>query len=163
MQLNKYSNYKGDMMKKVLLSFATLLMLNTIVFAGDGEQWHEDLDEGLKVAMKENKPVLVDFTGSDWCGWCIKLDNEVFEKTAFTDYAKKNLVLVKVDFPSKKKQAAEQKEKNKKLMQQYGVRGFPTIVILDSTGKRVGTLGYVPGGPDAFIKAIEKVLDKKDS
>lgn len=101
--------------------------------------------------------LLMDFTGSDWCPPCILLRKQVFSKPEFADYAAKNLVLLEVDFPRFKKQSDEENVANQKLAQQFGIEGFPTIVILDSSGKVAGQLGYMPGGPTAFIAALEKL------
>jgi protein disulfide-isomerase len=123
--------------------------------------WTDDFDKAVKYAAATKRPLLLDFSGSDWCGWCIKLHNEVFVKDAFKTYADKNLVLVEVDFPRGKKQSAELKARNSKLAEKYGVRGFPTVVVLDSTGKKeLGRTGYVKGGPDAFIAAAKKITGK---
>ena len=123
--------------------------------------WTEDLELAMKFAARTKRAIVLDFTGSDWCGWCIKLHDEVFSKDAFKDYADKNLVLVAIDFPRSKKLPDEIKQRNSKLARQYSVRGFPTIVILDSTGKKVlGRTGYVSGGPQAFIAGVKKILGK---
>ena len=123
--------------------------------------WTEDFDKAVKYAEATKRPILLDFSGSDWCRWCIRLLDEVFVKDAFKAYADKNLVLVELDFPRTKEQSAEIKARNSKLAAKYGVRGFPTIVILDHTGqKELGRTGYVRGGPDAFIAAVKKILGK---
>jgi len=123
--------------------------------------WTEDLDLAMKFAARTKRPILLDFSGSDWCGWCIKLHDEVFSKDAFKTYADKNLVLVEVDFPRSKKQSDEIKQRNRKLMTKYGVRGFPTIVILDPTGeKELGRTGYVRGGPAPFIAGVKRIIGK---
>ena len=101
--------------------------------------------------------MLVDFTGSDWCGWCVKLDREVFSQPEFKEYAAKNLVLVEVDFPQTKAQSKEQQAKNKALAEKYSIRGYPTVLIFNAAGKEIGKLGYMPGGPQAFIEALEKL------
>ena len=125
-----------------------------------GPEWLTDYKKAQQEAKTSNRLLLVDFTGSDWCGWCIKLNKEVFSKSEFSDYAKKNLVLVEVDFPRTKKQSAEQKKANEALQEKYQVRGYPTIIVLDSAGKKVGELGYEPGGPKAFIAELEKLKKK---
>ena len=123
--------------------------------------WTEDLDLAMKYAARTKRPIVLDFTGSDWCGWCIRLHDEVFSKDAFKDYADKNLVLVAIDFPRNKKLPDDIKRRNSKLAARYGVRGFPTIVILDSTGeKELGRTGYVRGGPAAFIAGVKKIIGK---
>jgi len=127
------------------------------VFTASAGEWITDAAKAQEQAKKENKLVLLDFTGSDWCGWCIKLKNEVFDKKEFKEYADKNLVLVEVDFPRKKEQSAEQKKANRELAQKYGIRGYPTIIVLDGAGKQVGELGYMKGGPEPFIAELKKL------
>jgi protein disulfide-isomerase len=122
--------------------------------------WTDDYEKAVAQAKEEKKIVLVDFTGSDWCGWCIKLDKEVFAKPAFKTYAKEKLVLVEIDFPQGKKLPRKKEEANEALQQKYGVEGFPTVVVLDSEGKKIGELGYVKGGPEAFIAELEKITAK---
>lgn len=120
-------------------------------------EWLTDLE----AAKKTGKPILMNFTGSDWCGWCIKLKNEVFSQPEFESYAQKRLTLLEVDFPRSKFQTEERKVKNRALRDEYGIEGYPTIILLDAKGKKVGELGYMPGGPKAFIAEVEKVLPAK--
>ena len=122
-------------------------------------RWSTDLEKAKARAKKENKAVLIDFTGSDWCGWCIKFNKEVLSKNEFKKFANKNLILVELDYP-RKKQSEELKKTNAKLKSQYKVRGFPTFVVLDSQGKEIGRqVGYSKGGPVTFIKKIEGFKD----
>ena len=139
--------------------FATLLVgAWAFLQAGAAElTWTTDLPKAIEKAKAEKKLVLIDFTGSDWCGWCIKLKDEVFSKPEFAEYAQKNLVPVEIDFPRKKQQSAELKKANAELAKKYGIRGYPTIVVLDGEGKKVGQLGYMKGGPKAFIGEVEKL------
>jgi len=123
-------------------------------------KWTEDLDAALKTAARTKRPILVDFQGSDWCGWCIKLHDEVFDTDEFRKYAAENLVLVSIDFPRSKPQSDELKQRNRKLAGKYGVRGFPTVVMLDSAGKEIGRTGYVRGGPKAFIREVNRIIAK---
>jgi protein disulfide-isomerase len=101
--------------------------------------WQTDYGKALQMAKSQNKQVLLDFTGSDWCGPCIELRKQVFSRPEFRAYADKNLILVEVDYPQRKKQSAELKKQNEKLSQQYGIdeKGFPTVVLLDPAGKKV--------------------------
>lgn len=118
--------------------------------------WLTDLDEAKKVATKENKPILVDFTGSDWCGYCIKLHAEVFDKPEFEAFAK-DYVLVELDFPNKKPQPADVKAKNREIKQKFAVTGFPTILLIDAkSGEAYGReSGYGPGtGPKAYLEKL---------
>ena len=119
--------------------------------------WLTDLPKAQAQAKQDKKLVMLDFTGSDWCGWCIKLNKEVFSTPEFAEYAKKNVVLVEVDFPRAKKQSDEQKKANEALQQKYKIEGYPTIIVLNSEGKQVGQLGYMPGGPKAFIAELDKL------
>ena len=119
-------------------------------------KWYTDLDEAKAVATKENKAVLVDFTGSDWCGYCIKLHAEVFDKPEFEAFAK-NYVLVELDFPNKKVLPPEEKAKNKAAQAKFGVSGFPTVLLIDAkSGEAYGRQsGYGPGtGPKAYIEKL---------
>jgi thioredoxin-related protein len=122
--------------------------------------WMTDLPKAQAKAKEEKKLVMLDFTGSDWCGWCMKLDKEVFSKPEFADYASKNLVLVEVDFPRSKPQSDAQKKANEALQNKYKVEGYPTIIVLNSDGKKIGELGYQPGGAKAFIAELEKLKKK---
>lgn len=120
--------------------------------------WMTDFEAAQAKAKEEGKPMLVNFTGSDWCIWCIRLDEEVFSKQAFKDYAKENLILVELDFPRKKAQSDELKEQNQALAQKYGIRGFPTILILDAEGKVIETTGYRRGGPEKYVLHLQEIL-----
>jgi protein disulfide-isomerase len=101
--------------------------------------WQTDYAKALQMAKSQHKQVLLDFTGSDWCGPCIELRKQVFSRPEFRAYADKNLILVEVDYPQRKKQSADLKKQNEKLSKQYGIdeKGFPTVVLLDPSGKKV--------------------------
>jgi thioredoxin-related protein len=137
---------------------AAVLLTSTLALASEG--WLTDFEAAKKEAKERNVPILADFSGSDWCGWCIKLDSEVFSTKEFKKYAKDNVVLLLVDFPSKKKQAEEVKKQNKDLSTTYGVRGFPTVLLLDATGKEVARTGYQCGGPAKYVAHLKKLLKK---
>jgi protein disulfide-isomerase len=123
--------------------------------------WMHDFEAAKAKAAKESKPIFINFTGTDWCGWCIKLEKEVFSQKAFQDYAKEHLVLVEVDFPKKKEQTAEIKEQNKKLDKEYGVEGYPTLYLLDATGKKLTEdIGYREGGPEKYVEHLKSLLKK---
>lgn len=143
-------------MKKIL-ALAVAACLATSLTAPAAEGWGTDPDKGVAEAKGTKKLVLLDFTGSDWCGWCIRLNKEVFAQPEFQEYAKENLVLVELDFPKKKAQDSSIRARNENLLQKYGVQGFPTIVVLNGDGKKVGELGYVKGGPAAFIAELKKI------
>lgn len=136
------------------LTAAVFVALQSHLFALAG--WTDNYDKALAQAKTENKKVLLNFTGSDWCPWCVKMDKDVLTQAKFKDYAKQNYVLVEVDFPQTKKLPKHVQEQNEKLKGQFDIGGFPTFILLDSDGKQVGKVtGYVEGGPDAFISQLE--------
>ncbi len=140
---------------KTFLSLLTFLALTSMASAAK-EGWLDDYEKAKVQAKAENKKILLDFTGSDWCGWCIKLDKEVFSQQAWKDYAAKHLVLVEVDFPRGTPLPEATKKQNDALAKKFQIRGYPTIVITSASGTKRGELGYVEGGPEAFIKALKK-------
>ncbi len=146
------------LLRKLIPVLAFLCLSVPIAFAANG--WDDDYEKALAKAKAENKMVVLDFTGSDWCSWCMKLDKEVFSKKEFKDYAKDNLVLVEVDFPNARRQSKKLKEQNEKLKTEHAVRGYPTIIVLDSEGKKVGQLGYMQGGPEPFIEKLNALKAK---
>ncbi len=137
--------------------FLLSLFCFTLASARADANWLQDLSKAQAEAKQSQKLLLLDFTGSDWCIWCKKLDAEVFSQPAFQAYAKDHLVLLKVDFPRKIQQSPEVKKQNEELAQKYGVQGFPTIVVVNGEGKPVGELGYQPGGADAFVNELKKL------
>ncbi len=119
--------------------------------------WPTDYQAALKEAGKSDRAVLVNFTGSDWCGWCLRLAKETFSKPEFAAFAARNLVLLEADFPQGKKQSATVKKQNEELREKFQVEGFPTLVLLDKNGKEIGRHGgYLEGGPAAMVAWIEK-------
>jgi thioredoxin-related protein len=142
---------------KKMITLLAVVGLSLGALGADG--WLTDFEAAKKQATEKNLPILVDFSGSDWCGWCIKLDKEVFSKDEFKAYAKDNLVLFLADFPRTKQLQAEVKAQNEKLAKQYGVRGFPTVLLLDSKGETiVGRTGYEAGGPENYIEHLKGLL-----
>ena len=124
-----------------------LLLAPVAALASEG--WLTDLDAAKKQAAAEKKDILIDFTGSDWCGWCVKLDKEVFSTPEFK--GQKDFVLVSLDFPRKKEIPAEAKAKNEALMKQWGVQGFPTIILTNAAGEAYAQTGYQDGGPVKYL------------
>jgi len=143
-------------------ALAVALMTPALLLAGDDHSaWLTDWNKAATSAKKHKRLILTDFTGSDWCGWCIKLKKEVFNTAEFKAWAKDNVVLLELDFPRRTKQADELKAQNQKLMKKYGIRGFPTILFLDADGNKKGKMGYMKGGPKAWIAAAQKIIDAK--
>lgn len=142
-------------MKKILLTLATSAVFALSTLAADG--WVTDFKAAKESAKKDGKVILIDFTGSDWCGWCIKMKKDTLDQTAFKEYAGKNLVLFEADFPNKKAQSPEVKSQNKELQKKYSVNGYPTFVLVDADGNELGRqVGYLKGGPEAFTAKINE-------
>ena len=121
--------------------------------------WSTDYQASIAQAASAKKPILLEFTGSDWCPPCMKQNKDVFEQAAFEDYAQDKLVLVKLDFPRRKDQAPETKERNQQLAAQYEVESFPTIILLNSEGKELARqAGYGGGGVTGFVDWVNTNL-----
>ena len=120
--------------------------------------WGTDYKKAQERAKASHKLVLLDFTGSDWCGYCIQFDRAIFSQPQFKDYATKNLVLVEIDFPRRKPQSVETRKQNQELAEHYQIEGFPTILVLDGEGKTVWRLeGLYTGGIASFLAELDKV------
>ena len=123
-------------------------------------KWETDFELAKQRAKDEKKDLLVDFTGSDWCGWCIRLKKEVFDQPAFQEYAKKNLIMVELDYPRKKVLPEKEKKQNEELAKKYEIQGYPTILLLNSKGREVARTGYQEGGPEKYIEHVKELLKK---
>jgi thioredoxin-related protein len=146
-------------MKKIAILLLSCCGLFQAVAADPG--WLTNVPQALAQAKKENKMVLLNFTGSDWCGWCIKFKSEALETQEFATYAARNLVCVEVDFPRKTPISAALKQANKALAAQYKVTGYPTFVVLSKDGKELGRQdGYQAGGPKAFMAWLDNFKKK---
>jgi thioredoxin-related protein len=120
--------------------------------------WLTDFNAAKAKAKSDNKLVLLEFTGSDWCGYCKRMQAEIFSKPQFQDYAAKNLILVELDFPRAKVLSDTIRKQNMQLANEYDIEGFPTTVVLSPDGKRVANFfGYIEGGPEPLIAALEKL------
>jgi protein disulfide-isomerase len=148
-------------MKKIALTVIALAALACTQVRAEELTWLTDLPKAQAQAKAEKKLVLMNFTGSDWCPWCWKLRDEIFKTPEFAAYAKKNLVLVELDFPRKKELPADQAKANKALAAKFEVKGYPTVVVLDGAGTKVGDLGYMKGGPKPFIEKVNSFRTAK--
>lgn len=135
-------------MKKIILVFAFLI--SGFVAQAQELNWHTDMTKATELSLKENKPLLLFFTGSDWCGWCIKLQKDVLKTTEFANWATKNVILVELDFPRSKPQDNALRMQNAQLAQTFGIQGYPTVWLVNpvkGTDAKVnlqglGSLGY---------------------
>ncbi len=122
-----------------------------------GSETSQSLEEILKTAEADKKPVVLEFTGSDWCPPCKMMEKQVFSTKEFQDFSASDIVFVKLDFPRSKEQAAEVKARNEELVKKFNIEGFPTLVVLDSQGKELARqVGFLAGGPSAVIDWIQK-------
>jgi protein disulfide-isomerase len=148
--MNIFSN--RAFIRSLILGSAFLALSPVVSALGESLVWQTDYTAAKSAATQQKKYILLDFTGSDWCPYCIKMDKEVFAKPAFSTFADQKLILVKLDFPRRTNQSAAEKSQNQELAKKYGIEGFPTYVLLDPSGKEVRRqVGYMDGGPEAFI------------
>lgn len=158
-----------------------LILLSLVLFSFNSfsqkitNEWHTDMEKAIKISEKTNKPLMLFFTGSDWCGWCKKLVREVFKTPEFNKWAKNNVVLVDIDFPRRTKLSEELQKQNRTLAQIFQVQGYPTIWIVKLTKSRtgqnvirynnsylhaIGKTGYVAGGPNTWINGVNQIINK---
>ena len=145
-------------MKNLIVPIAVIFALSSASCARADEAWATDYKKAQQEAKSSHKLLLIDFTGSDWCGYCFQLDRAILSQPQFKDYASKNLVLMEVDFPRGKAQSVDTKRQNQQLAQRYQIEGFPTLVVLDGEGKTVWRYdGLYTGGVTAFLAELDKV------
>ncbi len=121
-------------------------------------EWTTDYQLALNEATNSGKVILANFTGSDWCIWCKRLMSEVFSQTEFIDYAKDNLVLLKLDYPRSISQTDEEKKQNEELAQQFAIQGFPTIVLMDKDGVEISRTNYQEGGAANYVNHLQSLI-----
>lgn len=151
-------------MKKIIITLV-LVVAGFTAKAQEALTWHTDVNKAVEIARQEQKPLFFFFTGSDWCGWCIRLQNEVFKKPEFEAWAKEKAVLVELDFPRRTPQADAIKQQNMQLQQMFAVQGYPTVWFVKPTIKdgktnfeQIGKTGYVAGGPSAWLAGADQIL-----
>lgn len=149
---------KTRIKRSIIITAIGLIFAVQTVWAGM-EGWLNDFEEAKTQAAKTGRPILVNFSGSDWCGWCIRLDKEVLSKNAFKNYAKDNLVLFNADFPRSTKLPEMEAKQNAELAEQFEIQGFPTLLLLEADGKTViAKTGYQKGGAENYVKHIKELL-----
>lgn len=153
-------------MKKKIILF--LLFLNLSYANAQELVWHTDANNAITESNRKNKPLLLFFTGSDWCGWCIRLQKEVFKQPEFAKWAKDNVVLLELDFPRKTSQPENIRNQNFQIQQVFGVRGYPTIWFVNAqldnqkvNFAKLGSIGYVAGGPEKWLESAKTILANK--
>lgn len=135
------------------LAGVSIAAISSVAFAEDLTGWSSDLDKSLKLAKAENKSLLVEFTGSDWCPPCIAMRKNVFSKKEFVEAASKNYILVEVDMPQGNEALAK---KNAPLVEKYKIEGYPTVILMKPDGTEF-TRFFASQHPtlEAFLKHIE--------
>lgn len=147
-------------MKILLKTLAVLAVSSSLALAGS-KGWETNWEAAKAKSKAENKPILINLTGSDWCGWCIKIEKEIFSTKEFQEFAAANVVLMEADFPRKKELSAELKKQNAVLKKEYLEEGYPTVFLLDAEGKKLSEdLGVLKGGTEAYIKTITALIAK---
>ena len=153
-------------MKKVLIT--VLVVMGSFAVHAQELKWETDINKAIAVSNKTKKPMLLFFTGSDWCGWCIRLQKEVLKTAEFKTWAEKNVVLVELDYPRSKPQSEAIKNQNNGLQQIFGIQGFPTVYFATAKVKGgkpsytgIGSTGYVAGGPKAWLAEADGILKTK--
>lgn len=124
------------------------------------EGWLLNYEAAQQQAEEQDRVILMEFHGSDWCPPCIQLNNEVLSKPEFKEFADKNLVLLNLDFPRQTEQSEEQKAHNQNLAQRFGVQYFPTVILVTPDGEVLDeTVGFPQGGLEGFIEFIRPHID----
>ncbi len=145
-------------MKKIIVALIVMFVSVSTTIA---QEWLTDINVAKEIASKENKPTILVFQGSDWCAPCIKLDREIWSTDTFKKYAKENYVMLKADFPRRKKNALSEKQTkaNALLAEKYNKQGFfPFVVVLDSSGKVLGESSYKKTTPENYIKELNSFI-----
>ena len=155
-------------MKKLILLLFTIVSFTSFSQQIDNN-WNTDMNKAIKISQTTGKPLMLFFTGSDWCGWCKKLVKEVYKTSEFQKWAKKNVVLVEIDFPRRTKLSKDLIEQNNSLKNIFKPRGYPTVYFVKPVKgtdgniqfKTLGQTGYVAGGAKSWIDVANQKLKKK--
>jgi protein disulfide-isomerase len=153
-------------MKKIVITL--FLILGSLTIQGQELTWQTNINKAMEISKKSKKPLFLFFTGSDWCGWCMRLQKEVFKTPVFEKWAKDNVVLVELDYPKRTPQPAEIQKQNMELQQTFAVQGYPTVWFVNATRKegkinleKLGSTGYLAGGPSAWLANANQILGNK--
>lgn len=161
-------------MKKVYLSIVLLFTVSVLTYAQTNTKvntplnWYTNIFEAQKISNETKKPIFAFFTGSDWCGWCKRLTASVFSKPEFTEWAKKNVVLLELDFPRRTKLPTEIQQQNYSLQNSFQVSGYPTVWVFNVNKdektnqfsiEALGKTGYTPT-VEQFVSDVEAMIKK---
>ena len=156
------------MKKMKKLAITLFVILGSLTIQAQELTWQTDMNKAMEISKKSKKPLFLFFTGSDWCGWCMRLQNEVFKTPEFKKWATENVVLVELDFPRRTPQLPEIQKQNSELQQTFAVQGYPTVWFVNASKKdgkinleKLGSTPYLAGGPSAWLDAANKILINK--
>ena len=128
----------------------------------ENEGWLINLEEAYAISEKSGKPIMANFTGSDWCGWCKKLTASVFKHQEFKDWADKNVVLLELDYPRRKKLPEDLRQQNSGLQRAFGIRGYPTVWVFHLEKDTAGKFTIDPLGKTGYSKTVKEFTDGVD-
>lgn len=150
-------------MKKIICLFVFFGIFQVV--SAQELTWHTDINKAIELSTKENKPLFLFFTGSDWCGWCIRLQKEVFLKPEFATWANKNVILVELDYPRKTALEPSLKAQNDEMQKIFGITGYPTVWFVKPEKspnginlQQMGKMGYLAGGTPSWLMAADRIL-----
>jgi len=154
-------------LKLSLITAVLAFSISGVLFAQEEykaelDGWLVNLEEAYEISKKENKPILANFTGSDWCGWCKKLSASVFKKEDFKKWADDNVVLLELDYPRRKQVPAEIKKQNAGLQQAFKVRGYPSVWVFDLDKGDDGRFNISALGKTGYTKTVVEFTDGVD-
>lgn len=157
---------KKDTMRKIFITLLLVVGAFSTSHSQEALTWQTDINKAISISKQENKPLFLFFTGSDWCGWCIRLQKEVFKTPEFEAWAKEKVVLVELDFPRRTPQPDAIKMQNNQLQQFFEVRGYPTVWFVKAGGlvdgktslEKLGSSGYAAGGPSVWLGGADKII-----
>ena len=147
-------------MMRVMAALFAVILISCTAWSTEDNEWETDFKLASVKAERDSKYMLLNFSGSDWCVWCKKLDSEVFNTPEFKAYAHDNLVCVILDFPITKPQSRELRIQNGELALKYEISGYPSIVILNSAGDLIHTTGYLPGGAKQYVEHLKTIISE---
>lgn len=146
-------------MKTLMMSFLAFAMIITSALFSETTtstiQWTTDYQQAKQKSKSTNKPMVLFFTGSDWCTWCHKLEDEVLKTDAFARAAGDQFIFVKLDFPRSTRLSPQVEAQNKQLASQFNVKGYPTVVLIDSNENVLTTAGYAQGGGERYAAMLK--------
>lgn len=153
-------------MKKIVVLLLVVMSTYSVKAQESELTWHTNFDKAMQLSVAEKKPLMLFFTGSDWCGWCMRLQKEVFHKTEFVAWAKEHVVLVELDFPRKKQLDPAIQQQNFGLQDALKIQSYPTVWFITAQKKedgkinlsQLGRTGYVAGGPEAWLTGANQIL-----